>query len=90
MLRIRCDREVLASTALRSRTDVVRTRHSILNQQIRVIHERRLNLGRRPVWVQRQSTAADPAMCGVAIEVPWKKAQPEPSPGNRHLVHAGN
>src|SRR5438874_12118405 len=27
------------------------------------------------------STAADPAMCGVDIEVPWKNAQPEPSPG---------
>src|SRR6058998_1063025 len=28
-----------------------------------------------------KSTAADPAMCGVDIDVPWKKAQPEPSPG---------
>src|SRR5438552_12495698 len=28
-----------------------------------------------------RSTAAEPAMCGVDIEVPWKKAQPEPSPG---------
>src|SRR5215217_7743597 len=28
-----------------------------------------------------KSTAADPAMCGVDIEVPWKNAQPEPSPG---------
>src|SRR5204862_6731965 len=27
------------------------------------------------------STAADPAMCGVDIEVPLKKAQPLPSPG---------
>lgn len=27
------------------------------------------------------STAADPAKCGVAIDVPLKKAQPEPSPG---------
>src|SRR5436190_18841545 len=27
------------------------------------------------------STAADPAMCGVDIEVPLKNAQPEPSPG---------
>src|SRR5262249_29973800 len=26
-------------------------------------------------------TAADPAICGVDIEVPWKKAQPLPSPG---------
>src|SRR5205814_5996246 len=28
-----------------------------------------------------KSTAADPAMCGVDIEVPLKKAQPLPSPG---------
>src|SRR5882724_12700548 len=28
-----------------------------------------------------RSTAAEPAMCGVDIEVPWKNAQPEPSPG---------
>src|SRR6266540_587376 len=28
-----------------------------------------------------RSTAAEPAMCGVDIEVPWKKAQPLPSPG---------
>src|SRR5437667_4960621 len=27
------------------------------------------------------STAAEPAMCGVDIEVPWKNVQPEPSPG---------
>src|SRR5215468_12570832 len=27
------------------------------------------------------STAAEPAICGVDIEVPWKKAQPLPSPG---------
>src|SRR5215471_13848444 len=27
------------------------------------------------------STAAEPAMCGVDIDVPWKKAQPLPSPG---------
>src|SRR5262249_40717791 len=27
------------------------------------------------------STAAEPAMCGVDIEVPWKNAQPEPSSG---------
>src|SRR4029077_11027914 len=27
------------------------------------------------------STAADPAMCGVDMDVPWKKAQPLPSPG---------
>src|SRR5205823_4994029 len=31
-------------------------------------------------WRSR-STAAEPAMCGVDIEVPLKKAQPEPSPG---------
>src|SRR5438034_838567 len=29
-----------------------------------------------------KSTAAEPAMCGVDIEVPLKKAQPEPSPGH--------
>src|SRR5919197_3074566 len=28
-----------------------------------------------------RSTAAEPAMCGVDIEVPWKNAQPEPSSG---------
>src|SRR5438034_1786928 len=28
-----------------------------------------------------RSTAAEPAICGVDIEVPWKNAQPEPSPG---------
>src|SRR5262249_8828667 len=28
-----------------------------------------------------KSTAADPAMCGVDIEVPWKNAHPVPSPG---------
>ena len=28
-----------------------------------------------------RSTAAPPAMCGVAIEVPVKNAHPEPSPG---------
>src|SRR6266542_2484507 len=28
-----------------------------------------------------RSTAAEPAMCGVDIEVPWKKAHPLPSPG---------
>src|SRR5262252_8179173 len=27
------------------------------------------------------STAAEPAICGVDIEVPWKKAHPLPSPG---------
>jgi hypothetical protein len=64
-----------------------RSRHPSTHQ-IGAVHERRLNLRRRPVGCSCRSTAADPAMCGVDIEVPVKNAHPEPSPGIRWLAHA--
>src|SRR2546429_9857495 len=74
-------REVLTPRTLRCRADVVRAGDGILDHQIGAVDERRLDCAGVQSLCSCRSTAAEPAMCGVDIEVPWKNAQPEPSPG---------
>src|SRR5207253_9421001 len=40
-----------------------------------------IRAGDQSLLERSSRTAADPAMCGVDMDVPLKKAQPEPSPG---------
>src|SRR4029450_13066935 len=53
--------EVLTPCTLRRRTDVVKAGRGILDYQIGAVHERRLNLRRRPVWIELQEHRCRPS-----------------------------